>query len=97
MSIGEEEIKALARLAKLDFDAERCRDFAGGFAEIIAFANTVNTEIAGDASSIKEVGGEFVSYENLRGDEAEESLSNEKITSNVSAQDGYFPVGRVVK
>lgn len=97
MYISEEEIKSLSKLAKLDFDGERCREFAGEFEEIIAFANTVNTAIEGDASSIREVGGAQIDYENLRADDVKESLSNEKITSNVEARDGYFPVKRVVK
>lgn len=97
MSVTREEIKTLAKLAKLDFSDDRCASFEGEFEEIIRFANTINCEIEGDNTSICEVGGREVALENLRADEVCESLPNEKITSNVEAQDGYFPVRRVVK
>ena len=97
MAVTEKEIKTLARLAKFDFDGERCREFAGEFDEIIAFADTINTSVAGDTQSIREVGGSEIALENLREDIVTESLPNEKITSNVEAEGGYFPVKRVVK
>ena len=97
MAVTEREIKALARLAKLDFDGDRCREFLGEFDEIIAFADTINSSVAGDTVSIREVGGREIALENLREDCVKESLPNEKITSNVEAEGGYFPVKRVVK
>lgn len=97
MTVTREEIKTLARLAKLDFDDERCAAFEGEFEEIIEFANAINCEIAGDNASISEVGGREIALDDLREDEVGESLPNEKIVSNVEAQDGYFPVRRVVR
>lgn len=97
MAVTEKEIKALAKLAKLDFDGERCKEFLGEFDEIIAFADTINTSVSGDTESIREIGGREVALENLREDSVEISLPNEKITSNVEAEGGYFPVKRVVK
>lgn len=97
MAVTEKEIKALARLAKLDFDGERCREFASEFDKIIAFADTINNSVAGDTESIREVGGREIALENLREDIVCESLPNEKITSNVEAENGYFQVKRVVK
>ena len=97
MAITEKEIKTLARLAKLDFRGDRYREFAGEFDEIINFANTINTSVVGDTSSIKEVGGREIAYKDLRTDEVEASLDNEKITSDVQAENGYFSVRRVVK
>lgn len=97
MAITEKEIKTLAKLSKLDFDEEKCKSFMGEFEEIIAFANTINTSVEGDTSSISEIGGREIELENLRADEVRESLPNEKITSNVEAQGGFFPVKRVVK
>ena len=90
----ENEIKALARLAKLDINPE---EFKGEFEEIIAFADGINDAVAGDALSIKAKGGLSVALENLREDEVKESLSSEKILSNVESENGYFPVKRVVK
>ena len=51
----------------------------------------------GDTGSIREVVARTVKWEDLREDEVKESLPNEKITSNVQAENGYFPVRRVVK
>ncbi len=97
MSVTREEIKALARLARLDFPEEKCDEFLGDFEEIIEFANAVNCSIAGDNAAISEVGGRIVALSDLREDEVGDSLPNEKITSNVEAEDGYFTVRRVVK
>lgn len=95
--ITSEEIKTLAKLAKLEFDDERAESFRAEFEEIISFANTINSSVAGDTSDIREVGGSEVALADLRKDEVEDSLPAEKITSNVEAEGGYFPVRRVVK
>lgn len=97
MSISEKELKTLARLARLEFSDGELKEFSGGFDEIVEFANGINGEVAGDTSSIREVSQDFVKWEDLREDEVRESLPNEKITSNVSAENGYFAVRRVVK
>lgn len=97
MTVTREEIKNLARLARLEFDDERCAAFEGEFEEIVRFANAVNCEIAGDTDTIREVGGREIALEDLRSDEVRESLPNEKITSNVKAENGYFSVRRVVR
>lgn len=95
--MNREEIKTLARLARLEFSDERCGEFENEFEEIIEFANAINCEIEGDNSSISEVGGREIALEDLRPDEVGESLPNEKILSNVKGEDGYFPVRRVVR
>jgi aspartyl-tRNA(Asn)/glutamyl-tRNA(Gln) amidotransferase subunit C len=95
--ITEKEIKTLSKLSKLDFDDEKCKSFMGEFEEIIAFADTINTSIEGDTNTINEVGGREVALKDLREDEVEPSLENEKILSNVEGEGGYFPVKRVVK
>lgn len=97
MSISEKQLKTLARLARLEFSDEELKEFAGGFEDIVEFANGINGEVEGDASSIREVSSDFVKWEDLREDEVEISLPNEKVTSNVSAENGYFAVRRVVK
>ncbi len=97
MSISEKQLKTLARLARLEFSDEELKEFAGGFEEIVEFANGINSEVEGDTSSIREVSSDFVKWEDLREDEVQESLPNEKVTSNVSAENGYFAVRRVVK
>lgn len=97
MSISQKEIKTLARLSRLEFSEEEEEKFIPDFEEIIAFADRINLSVTGDTSSIREVAARTIACEELREDEVEESLPNEKITSNVEAQDGYFPVRRVVK
>lgn len=97
MSISRKEIKTLARLSRLEFSEEEEEKFIPDFEEIIAFADRINESVEGDTSSIREVTARTIAWEDLREDEVTESLPNEKITSNVEAQDGYFPVRRVVK
>lgn len=97
MSITTDEIKTLARLARLEFSDERCEQFAGEFDEIINFANGINEQVEGSSESIRGIGGETVAYENLREDEVKDSLPNEKILSNVEGSNGCFTVRRVVK
>lgn len=97
MAVTIEEIKTLARLAKLSFDEEGYERFAGEFEEIINFADAINCEIAGDTSSISEIGGREARLSELREDIVKESLPNEKIVSNVQSENGFFPVKRVVK
>ncbi len=97
MSVTVKEIKTLAKLSKLDFDDERAENFIGEFEEIIAFADRINQTVEGVTEDIREVGGREIALEDLRADVVQDSLPNEKILSNVEAQDGYFPVKRVVK
>lgn len=97
MPITQKEIKTLARLSRLEFSDGEIERFAPEFEEIIEFANRINGQVEGDASSIREVVTRTVKWEDLREDEVKESLPNEKITSNVEAENGYFPVRRVVK
>jgi aspartyl-tRNA(Asn)/glutamyl-tRNA(Gln) amidotransferase subunit C len=97
MAISVAEIKTLAKLCKLDFDDEKCREFAPEFEEIIEFANRINEQVEGDTDSIREVNSRTIDWEDLRSDEVTESLPNEKILSNVQGENGYFSVKRVVK
>lgn len=97
MAITEKEIKTLARLARLEFTDDEIEKFAKEFDEIIGFANGINAQVAGGTQTIKEVEGASVRWEDLREDEVKESLPNEKVTSNVQAENGYFPVRRVVR
>lgn len=97
MSVTKQEIKTLARLARLEFDDGRVESFIGEFEEIIGFADRINQTIDGDTSSIQEVGGREEALCNLREDKVEASLPNEKIVSNVQSEGGFFPVKRVVK
>ncbi len=97
MSVSQQEIKVLARLSRLEFSEEEEKKFIPEFEEIINFANSINEKVEGDTATIKEVTARTVEWENLREDEIAPSLPSGKVTSNVDAYDGYFPVRRVVK
>ncbi len=97
MAITAKELKNLARLSKLEFSEDELADYVSGFDEMVKFCDGINSEIEGDASSIREVGSRGKNWTKLRGDEVEESLPNEKILSNVHGERGYFAVKRVVK
>lgn len=97
MAITENELKSLARLARLGFSEGEIEEFRAGFGEIIEFADRINSQVAGETSDIREVGGAQKNADELRCDEVEESLENQKILSNVEGEGGYFRVKRVVK
>ena len=97
MAITDKELRALARLAHLEFSDGTLEEFKGGFEEMIAFCDGINAEVEGDSSTIREVGSRAVEWENLREDTVQPSLPNQKILSNVNGEKGYFAVKRVVK
>lgn len=97
MSISMEEMNKLATLARLRFSDEELEQFTKDMDEIIAFADTINQSVVGGTDDIKDVGAKVVDHEELRKDEVEESLPNEKIISNVDGENGYFVVKKVVK
>ncbi len=97
MAISEEEIKWLARLSKLDFEEGELESFTRGLDEIIGFADRINSDVAGDTQSIREVEGECDALSALRPDVVTPSSPNEEITSNAVSERGCFSVRRVVK
>ncbi len=97
MAITDKELRALARLAHLEFSDETLEEFKGGFEEMIAFCDSINAEVKGNSSTIREVGSRAVEWADLREDIVQPSLPNKKILSNVSGERGYFAVKRVVK
>ena len=60
--------------------------------DIIAFADTINNSVAGDAEKIRNVSSKATPAEDFREDTVRESLPNEKILSNVTASKGMFCV-----
>ena len=95
--ISKEQFRALARLSRLSFSEEEEEQFIAGFEEMMTFCDGINSEIEGDASSIREVDAREIALGELRADEVVPSLPNEKILSNVHGERGYFAVKRVVK
>ncbi|MCD7729354.1 MAG: aspartyl/glutamyl-tRNA amidotransferase subunit C [Clostridia bacterium] len=97
MSVTEKQLKSFARLARLDFPDSELEAFKGEFEEMIAFCDSINSSVQGDAASIREVGSRRIEWEDLREDVVQQSLPEEKILSNVNGENGYFTVKRVVK
>ena len=94
MAVTREEIEKLAKLARLRFSEAELEEFVGQFDEIIAFADTINQSVEGGTETLRSVGSQLVSFEDLREDAVIPSLPNEKIVSNVDSRNGVFSVQR---
>ena len=90
--ITKEEVLKLANLARLDFSDAELDKIIGDMDEIIAFADTINNSVEGDAEKIRNVSTSATPAEDFREDAVKESLPNEKILSNVNASKGMFCV-----
>lgn len=90
--ITREEVLKLARLARLDFSDEELDKIIKDMDDIIAFADTINNAVEGDAEKIRNVSSAATPAEEFRADVVRESLPNEKILSNVSGSKGMFCV-----
>ena len=90
--IEKEEVLKLARLAHLDFSDDELDKIIKDMDEIIAFADTINNSVEGDADKIRNVSSTALPAEEFREDVVKESLDNEKILSNVTASKGMFCV-----
>lgn len=90
--ISKEDVLKLANLARLDFSDEELDRVIKDMDDIIAFADTINNSVEGDAEKIRNVSSNAVPAEDFREDIVKESLPNEKILSNVNGSNGYFSV-----
>ncbi len=90
--ITKEEVLKLAYLARLDFSDDELDRIIKDMDDIIAFADTINNSVEGDADKIRNISSSAVPAEKFREDVVKESLPNEKILSNVSASKGMFCV-----
>lgn len=90
--ITKEEVIKLARLARLDFSDAELDKIIKDMDDIIAFADTINNSVEGDAEKIRNVSSSATPAEEFRDDVVKESLPNEKILSNVSGSKGMFCV-----
>ena len=89
--ISKEEVIKLAKLARLDFSDELDK-IIKDMDDIIAFADTINNSVEGDADKIRNISTSATPAEEFRKDEVKPSLPNEKILSNVNASKGFFCV-----
>ncbi len=90
--ISKEEVLKLAQLARLDFSDDELDKIIKDMDDIIAFADTINNSVEGDADKIRNVSSFATPAEDFREDVVKESLPNEKILSNVSGSKGMFCV-----
>lgn len=90
--ISKEEVLKLARLAHLDFSEGELGRIMKDMDDIIAFADTINNAVEGDTDKIRNISSNAISAENFRKDIVKNSLSNEKILSNVTGSNGCFCV-----
>ena len=88
--IEKEEVLKLANLARLEFSEEELGRIMKDMDDIIAFADTINNSVEGDAEKIRNVSSSATPAEEFREDIVKESLPNEKILSNVNASKGMF-------
>lgn len=90
--ITKEEVLKLAGLARLDFSDEELDRIIKDMDDIIAFADTINNSVEGDAEKIRNVSSSSTPAEEFREDVVKPSLPNEKILSNVAGSKGMFCV-----
>lgn len=90
--ITKDEVLKLARLARLDFSDDELDRIMKDMDDIIAFADTINNSVEGDAEKIRNVSSTATPAEQFRKDVVKESLPNEKILSNVNGSKGMFCV-----
>lgn len=93
MDISKSEIERLAALSKLNFSDDEIEFLIPEFEKIINFASEVNNSkfLSGAESN-----PEFINWDDLREDCVKESLTNEKIFQENSAENGFFVVHKVV-
>lgn len=93
MAVTKQEIAKLAWLAKLKLSDAELDELTNDMTEIIAFADTINQSV-GATSSGTVPSMRSVSMDELREDVVVESYPNEAVTSNIEAENGFFPVRR---
>lgn len=90
--ITKDEVLKLAALARLDFSDDELDKIMKDMDDIIAFADTINNSVEGDADKIRNVSSNATPAEEFREDVVKDSLPNEKILSNVNGSKGMFCV-----
>lgn len=89
--ISKQEVKWLAKLAKLCVGDDELDKLTKDMDEIVDFAGQINDAVAENADYL----GVRTDAEALRDDEVKESFPQSLILSNVNGgENGYFPVKR---
>jgi aspartyl-tRNA(Asn)/glutamyl-tRNA(Gln) amidotransferase subunit C len=94
MSVSKEEVKYIAKLARLDFPEEELIDFTRQFNEILSYMEKLNEINTDDIEPLSHpVDGENV----FREDTGIPSLTNEEALKNAPETDGaYFAVPKII-
>lgn len=94
MSISTEQVASIARLARLDLEEDKQALFAGQFAQILEYMDTLN-EVNTD--SVEPLYSPVQHGTVYREDEAASHCTREEVLSNAPEEDGtYFVVPRIV-
>ncbi|WP_254537869.1 Asp-tRNA(Asn)/Glu-tRNA(Gln) amidotransferase subunit GatC [Halomarina litorea] len=87
-AVDAEEVRHVAALARVDLDDEEVDRFAGQFADILAYFDSLD--------EVPEVDREADLANVMRADEARDCLSQEEALANApETEDGYFKGPRV--
>jgi aspartyl-tRNA(Asn)/glutamyl-tRNA(Gln) amidotransferase subunit C len=90
--ISKQEVKWLARLAKLSVEDETLDSLTKDLDEIVGFAGLINSAVAEESAGYK---GQKVCAKDLREDVVRDCSPQSLVLSNVGGGDnGYFPVKR---
>ena len=82
--ITKEEVIKLANLARLDFSDDELDRIIKDMGDIIAFADTINNSVEGDADKIRNIASCATPAEEFRKDGVKTSVPYEKILSFVN-------------
>ncbi|ABB37822.1 glutamyl-tRNA(Gln) amidotransferase, C subunit [Oleidesulfovibrio alaskensis G20] len=94
MSISKEQVAAIAGLARLQLDEDKKELFAGQFAQILEYMDTLN-EV--DTDGVAPLYSPVQHATVYREDEVQRHCSREQVLANAPEEDGtFFIVPRIV-
>lgn len=88
--ISKEEVIKLAKLARLDFSDDELDKIIKDMDDIIAFADTINNSVEGDADKIRNISTSATPAEEFRKDEVKPSLPKRKNSFKRQCFKGIF-------
>ncbi len=95
MSLGSEDIKKIAHLARLQVSADEAEKLSGDIANILALVDQLQ---AADTDGVEPMANPLDAVQTLRADEVTESDQREKYQAVAPAtEDGLFLVPKVIE
>ncbi len=96
--ISKEEVIKLAKLARLDFSDDELDKIIKDMDDIIAFADTINNSVEGDADKIRNISTSATPAEEFRKDEVKPSMAKEELLANAPQEkNGFFFVPQIME